>query len=330
MKIIFYIHSPTSYQIDFFNELRKFYDVFVIYKHQYSQNYKFEFKKKKWMFFPSYNKSNLIKEYIRKIKPNIVIIGGYKMDLQIKDKNIKKFFWLERLDSNRNKLKIFLRKILIKSKLKTADGIFAIGKQAQKFYKSYNKRVYNIPYSIKQHKKINKYKKPKFLFVGQLIKRKGLENLIHTIKNIDTSDCSFTFVGEGSLKKEILNLSKIKKNVFYLKFQNKDNLEKIYNKNNILILPSIYDGWGVVIIEAMSRGMALISNSNVGAANEYIKHNFNGRLIKKTNNSLKDQITFFQKNKKKISIFGDRNIKLFQSNLCNVINLVAKVKKILQ
>ena len=50
-------------------------------------------------------------------------------------------------------------------------------------------------------------------------------------------------------------------------------------QNNILILPSKYDGWGVVIIEAMSRGMALISSDNVGASKEYLKHNFNGRIF---------------------------------------------------
>ena len=50
-------------------------------------------------------------------------------------------------------------------------------------------------------------------------------------------------------------------------------------QNNILILPSKYDYWGVVIIEAMSRGMALISSDNVGASKEYLKHNFNGRIF---------------------------------------------------
>ena len=132
IKIVFYLNSPTSYQLDFFYELRKYYDIYVLYKNKFSQNHSLRIKKKKWIFFLRNNQLNQIKNKIKNIKPHVLVMGGYKMNLQIKDQNIKKFFWLERLDSNRNKLKIFLRKILIKSKLKSADGIFAIGKQEQK------------------------------------------------------------------------------------------------------------------------------------------------------------------------------------------------------
>ena len=100
-------------------------------------------------------------------------------------------------------------------------------------------------------------------------------------------------------------------------------------QNNILILPSKYDGWGVVIIEAMSRGMALISSDKVGASKEYLKHNFNGRIFNWKNKNLENQIKFFIQNPKKIKIFGERNRKIFNSNLCNSINVVKKCNKIL-
>tara|TARA_A100001015_G_C15020242_1_gene727600 strand:- start:315 stop:1319 length:1005 start_codon:yes stop_codon:yes gene_type:complete len=330
IKIVFYIHSPTTYQIDFFNELRKYYEVYIIYKYKFSNNHKLNFKIPNWMTFLNTKKTNTINKIIEKKKPNVVIIGGYKMDIQIKDKSIKKYFWLERLNNQNSALKIFLRKFYIKFKLSSAEGIFAIGNEAKKFYKKFNNNVFNIPYSIKTQKKIRKSINPKFLYVGQLIKRKGIDNLIKIIPNANNSNCSFTFVGNGPLKKKVLKLAKQEKNVFYHNFLNKNNLDKVYKKNNILILPSKYDGWGVVVIEAMARGMALISNKSVGAASEYIKHNFNGRLYNINNSTLESQIIFFQKNPNKINIFGNKNFILFQKNLCNTINAVRRVTKIIK
>lgn len=329
IKIVFYLNSPTSYQLDFFYELRKYYDIYVLYKNKFSQNHRLRIKKKKWIFFLRNNQLNQIKNKIKNIKPHVLVIGGYKMNIDINIKNIKKFFWLERVDTQK-KIKNFLRNIFFKLKLTFPTGIFAIGKEAERFYKKYSNNVYNIPYSIKKKKKVENSKIPKFLFVGQLIKRKGLDKLINDIYNIDTSNCSFTFVGEGPLKKKILDLVKSKKNVYFYNFKNSDELDKIYFNNNILILPSLFDGWGVVLLEAISRGMAVISSKNVGAAKDYIRHSYNGRIFNDHKNSLKNQILFFKKNPDSINLYGKRNIRVFETNLCNVKVAVNKFIEIIK
>jgi glycosyltransferase involved in cell wall biosynthesis len=157
-----------------------------------------------------------------------------------------------------------------------------------------------------------------------MINRKGIHSLLDSITKTNANECTFTFVGTGPLVKNIKKIMKLKKNVFYYNFKNKNKLNKIYNKCNILILPSIYDGWGVVIIEAMSQAMAVISNNNVGASNEYIKHNINGRIFN-TYNNLENQINFYINNVKKIKLHGERNRIIFEKNLCNSKNLVEKV-----
>ncbi len=271
------------------------------------------------MFFLKGNEKLFIKKILKKINPNIIIIGGYKLnisDIYLKKKNTKKFFWLERVN-DKNIVKNLIRNIYIKINLKKADGIFAIGKEASKFYKSFNSNVCNLPYSIKIQKKIKNYQVPKFLFVGQMIERKGVKEILDTLKKLNTQDCKFTFVGEGPLSKDVIRLSRQNKNIKYFKFKNELELNKIYMQNNILILPSRYDGWGVVIIEAMARGMAIISSDKVGASKEYIKHNYNGRIFNLKMNNLKNQISYYVKNKNKIKLFGCRNINIFKNNLCN-------------
>lgn len=332
MKILFYINSPTTYQIDFFKELKKKNEVFVVYKNFLSENNNLKLKKLSWMIFPKKINDLFFEKLIKKIKPELLIIGGYKLKINdsiIKKNDIKKFYWLERVN-NQNKYKKIIRSYYLKLKLKNANGIFAIGQEATKYYKKFNNNVFNIPYSINKQRKTRLVDIPRFLYVGQFIQRKGINELIKSIYNINTLNCNFTFVGEGPLKKEIIKLSKKKLNINCFKFKNKNELNQVYNKNNILILPSNYDGWGVVLIEAMARGMAIITNINVGAANEYIKHNYNGRIFCNKDYSLAKEINFYMKNDKKIKQFGNRNRVLFQKSLCNTSNVVKKINKILK
>ena len=146
-------------------------------------------------FFLS-KKSKTIYDLINKLKPQIIILGGYKMDLKIKDKNIKKFFWLERVN-NSQIYKSFLRKLYLKYKLNSADGIFAIGREAVKFYKNFNKNIYNLPYSINSQTRIKNYKYPRFLFVGQMIQRKGINEILSFLDKSHYKNYKFTFVGNG-------------------------------------------------------------------------------------------------------------------------------------
>jgi glycosyltransferase involved in cell wall biosynthesis len=318
MRILFYLNSPTTYQLNFFENLKKKKEVFVLYKNNFSQNHKLKFKKKKWMFFLRRDNKLYIKTILKKINPNIIVIGGYKLNILdiYLNKKIKKFFWLERVN-NKNIIKNLIRNVYIKIKLKKADGIFAIGKEASKFYKSFNSNVCNLPYSINVQKKIKNYQVPKFLFVGQMVERKGIKLILDTLKKLNTQEYKFTFVGDGPLRKDVINLSRQNKNIKYIKFKNELELNRIYMQNNILVLPSKYDGWGVVIIEAMARGMALLSSDNVGASKEYIKHNFNGRIFNLKKNNFENQINYYIKNTNKIKLFGNRNIKIFKNNLSN-------------
>ena len=271
-------------------------NVNVIYKYKTIKNFNWKFKDYSWVYFLNdKNPSKQIENILKKTKPNFVIIGGYKMEFESVFKINKKFFifyWLEKLEK-KNFLKNLIRYIFLKIKLGNVDGILAIGKQARKYYKQFNTKVINLPYSIKETRlKLSKKKyNLNFLFVGQLIDRKGLDLLIDTITKINNDKYNFTVVGDGNLQSR---LKKIKNNNFkYYKFLNKTKLSEIYKNNSILITPSKFDGWAVVIIEAMRDGLAIISNKNVGAFNEYIKNGFNGREIKNNSNSLLKQIMYF-------------------------------------
>ena len=71
-------------------------------------------------------------------------------------------------------------------------------------------------------------------------------------------------VGKGpeykSIKKKIIEL-KLEKKVKMLGFLSKERLNKVWSKTDVLIMPSRVEGFGLVYIEAMSRGIPIITST---------------------------------------------------------------------
>jgi glycosyltransferase involved in cell wall biosynthesis len=87
-----------------------------------------------------------------------------------------------------------------------------------------------------------------------------------------------------------------------------EDLNNLYNSCDILILPSIDEGFGMVVIEAMLAGMPVITSENVGASDvirnylpQYSDHILKIRDI----NSIKNKILDIYENKKNIKKIGN-------------------------
>jgi glycosyltransferase involved in cell wall biosynthesis len=124
-----------------------------------------------------------------------------------------------------------------------------------------------IPYGVdsntfsfkKREKKVNG--KIKLLFVGSMVQRKGLADLLAAIDLLGTKSLSLTLCGRGFVDTNIL------KNFSHLNFIVKQNLtlqELIFEMQNadLFIFPSIVEGFGHVILEAMSTGLPVITTNN--------------------------------------------------------------------
>ena len=55
-----------------------------------------------------------------------------------------------------------------------------------------------------------------------------------------------------------------------------DELLDVYRKNHVLILPSTYEPWGLVVNEAMSAGMPVLVSNEVGAHYDLVDGNDTG------------------------------------------------------
>lgn len=103
-----------------------------------------------------------------------------------------------------------------------------------------------------------------FIFVGQFIHRKGLNELIDAFEKFSkvNKDWTLKLVGQGNL----LNKLESKKRITIEPFMPPNYISRSFNNSRILILPSYEEHWGVVVHEATLCGCGLLLSSKVGSA----------------------------------------------------------------
>ena len=126
------------------------------------------------------------------------------------------------------------------------------------------------------------FNKPiKIIFVGSLIKRKGVQFFPKFIEQLSRSSISFEFsiVGAGDLKHIVTELEQKYENVHYLGSKNHEEVLEILKEHHVLFLPSLSEGLPVTIIEGMKSGLVPISSDIKSGIPEIVNNN-TGYLIK--------------------------------------------------
>lgn len=124
------------------------------------------------------------------------------------------------------------------------------------------------------------------LFVGRLVKEKGITYLIEAMRQIDAL---LVIVGEGPVKAE-LEKEASEKNVetLFLGAKTHEELKTIYASADIFVMPSITaqnggkEGFGLVALEAMASGLAVVA-SDSGGISQLIEDGVNGFLCEERN-----------------------------------------------
>jgi glycosyltransferase involved in cell wall biosynthesis len=121
----------------------------------------------------------------------------------------------------------------------------------------------------------------KILSVGRLHKQKGFEYLIKAMRIVLDSgrEVFLSIVGDGPEMKSLMRLIKtlgLNKNVFLL--GKRSEIQKLILESDIFVLPSVNEGLGIALIEAMSQGRICLA-FNVGPIPEIIEDNVDGFLV---------------------------------------------------
>jgi len=192
------------------------------------------------------------------------------------------------------------------------NHIIAISESLKKDLLSFNvdsKKVTVVPTGVDTNifkkrdyndKILEKYDLPNYfcLFVGQLVKRKGVKYLLEAIKDIDFN---LVVVGGGPQYEYLINYAKklkIINKVHFLGSVPLSDLIHLYSMAKFFVYPSLAEGGNptLAILEAMSCELPVIATT-ASANPTAIKDGYNGFLVPPANvKELRDKINFFVEN----------------------------------
>jgi glycosyltransferase involved in cell wall biosynthesis len=209
-------------------------------------------------------------------------IGHYKSLNQILEIEKNKYpDWEKSLVGLKNSPQKFERK---NEEINLADEIIVASSFTAEtlFENTNNKSIKTISYgfpdtiSINQIRKRDKNKKFKLLFVGSLTQRKGLATVFKIIENLNI-DVELSLIGRKTTN-EIPVLNENLKKFRWIESMPHSEILKEMRAHDLLIFPSVFEGFGMVLSEAMSQGLPVLT-TNRTMAKDFIKHNFNGLVI---------------------------------------------------
>ena len=167
-------------------------------------------------------------------------------------------------------------------------------------------------------KKINEV-----LFVGRLVKEKGVELYINAVAKLATNvpNWKFCIVGSSHLgvikeksdfaKKITEKFLNIGDQAYFTGYLSHEEVQKKMAKASIVVVPSIWEEpFGLVVAEAMSNGAAIITTLS-GGIPEIVRSN--GILIKNINQKkIEDALFMLLKNKKELNKYQQLSWKNFK------------------
>ena len=123
------------------------------------------------------------------------------------------------------------------------------------------------------------------MFLGNLIPRKGLHVLLQAISFLPPGTCKLVVVGNPEfqptytryvmLQAAQLNLGS---SVIFMDYLDGTDLSAQFRRNQVLAVPSSYEGYGIAYLEGMSFGLPCLATTS-GAAGEIITSGRDGYLV---------------------------------------------------
>ena len=152
---------------------------------------------------------------------------------------------------------------------------------------------------------------PVFLFVGRIIREKGLRNIISAMRILHTAGVDFrmVFVGDGrdlkEMKKAVEKERLTEKCLFTGMILDREALQAWYSRADLFLFPSEYDTNGLVVTEAAASGTPSLLIHGCAAA-ENVRDNINGFLAENDPRDLAERILLLLKQPKILKKVGER------------------------
>lgn len=204
-------------------------------------------------------------------------------------------------------MKTFYREIEL------ADFFFApsnIVRESLEFCGAKAEQIFIIPYGVKLEAFPKREKAPagdtlKLIYVGQVTHRKGIHHLLNVIDQFNSDSVSLKLVGTYSESENFVQKAKNKKNIEFCGFKTHDELLGLYQESDAFIFPTLGEGYGLVVLEAMSAGIPVLSSDHAGGNDPIIDYH-NGIVFRAGDESdLYEKIQWCIENKEQLKAMGE-------------------------
>lgn len=342
IRVLWITNMPTIYRVNFFNELGKYCNLTVMF-----ERYNATGVKNKWKDSLAVNFRAVFHKTIDVGREGAFGVGLLKIDYRQYDGviissysspaemlalcklKIEKIPYMLEVDGGiiknesswKKRLKTFLisgADFYFSSSTKTNDYLKYYGADKNRIYKYHFTSLFGADVlesavhpeekkKIREH--MNLQSEKMILGVGQFIHRKGFDILLKAAKKIK-ADVDIVIIG-GEMTEEYralvndLNL----KNVYFVPEVSKEILADYYKAADIFVLPTREDIWGLVINEAMAKGLPVITTGQCVAGIELIEDSKNGYIVKSEDEEqLAEKINTLLENQQACIEMGKRNL----------------------
>ena len=181
---------------------------------------------------------------------------------------------------------LFFLKVLIPISLRRADGIVAVSnftkREIVQYYKIPKEKIFVVPNALgdelsDSHRiptalrdTRDKYELPQayILYMGTLQPRKNLVHLIESFIRIKDRIPGMKLVIAGSKSAhnvdsriaQVIKENNISKDVVFTGYVQEEDKANIFKMAQVFTFPSLYEGFGIPILEAMSQGIPVLAN----------------------------------------------------------------------
>jgi len=271
-------------------------------------------------------------------KPDVIICAGFSFATLISliYKLIfrgRYIIWMEGTqftEANLSKLRRTMRKIMARFASGFVDAGTMSGKYLETLLPKQHSKPFFRSYNCVESKKFEdnadgeelkifrkRYCDRNILFVGQLVERKGIIQILETYKELVKKyrgSVGLILLGDGPMKGYVEDFKEKHKgdNIFIEGFLNNDELGKYYGLCDLFMLLSLRDPNPLVIVEAMTAGIPIVCSNRAGNAVDFIVDGKNGYIVDPYNIdeiTLKAISTMEWKNREEIKIFSRELVK---------------------
>jgi len=143
-------------------------------------------------------------------------------------------------------------------------------------------RIFKIPYGVDDNKFMDSERKYSSdvlntVFIGDVNQRKGIRELLEVAKEIHGENIIFNIVGTGFEAYPEL-FQPYGQYVNYLGYVSYETLLDQLKSNHVFVFPTMGEGFGLVLLEAMAAGMPVITTPNCGGP-DIVRDGYNGFIV---------------------------------------------------